>query len=581
MFWAYLPSELLQAIFSYLARRELVQCQLVCLDWSRMAQQALYKDVRIESSHQLSFFIDAISTSDTRPGHHLRKLYLNCCFDHELTSTLDMLTEHSTYIEQLELTVASEFFWHRLIEERKRGQWKHLKMIEFSLSRPQLMLYYEAILVTQDTIESLMICDSFFSQYPAVSLDTFARAKKLTLIKSTEMSLQELNQAVDALPQLTNLAVKSSPQFSDMHHVIHQDNSTLGWRPAEKLVRLQADLFQCTNETFLFIIEKFPNLRHISIDFLNTPTLPSLDLEIMNRFTDYLCHLDSFHVRQLVAKDLVDLMVMMIRKLGKRSIEFHASVDVHSNQTRFRELYLSCKKKKTDPLCKPEVNLSIRNKNRLLPLATILDKIGSFVTNFRLYNVSTSPICFVSKDTSQPHVTDPHYLSDILERCPQLTKLKLNEVKLIASDFKGDHPLDTLILNRCAYSPLILYQLSRQLPNLKHAIVSCSEIVDPCTFNPVSTASFFHIHMPYTSFDTFEFTRLSSRIIHSYMFLKLTTAQKTSFFKYDKKNAIQATEEEYEASIRNDTTHTIHIHCRSIALIQLSDFGHHVYHKII
>ena len=65
------------------------------------------------------------------------------------------------------------------------------------------------------------------------------------------------------------------------------------------------------------------------------------------------------------------------------------------------------------------------------------------------------------------------------------------------------------------------------------------------------------------------------------MFLKLTTAQKTSFFKYDKETAIQATEEEYEASIQNDTTHTIHIHCRSIALIQLSDFGHHVYHKII
>lgn len=464
MSWNNLPSELSQVIFSYLTRKELVQCQLTCFGWSRQAQQALYKDVQIESSHQLFSFINAISTSNMQPGHYLRKLYLNCCFDHELTNnTLDILTKHSASIEHLQLITASDLFWHRLIQERKKGQWKHLRMVDFPLSRSQLKLYYEAMIVMQDTVESLMICDSFFLDYPTVNLHIFVRAKKLTLIKSTQMPLRELSQVVDVLPQLTDLTVKSSPQFPDVHHLSDHDYQALSWTPS-KLVRLQTNLFQCSNETFLYMMEKFPNLMDFSIDFFSHPVsaTPCLDLEVMKRFADYVCRLETFRVRQLVSENLADIIVLMIKQLKKRHVKFNVSVDVHSNQTRFRELYICYKKKEINSLCKPEVNLCIKNKNRLLPLASILQTIGSFVTSLRIYNVGTSLICFVPKQAEYHQVVDHHYLSDILEQCPQLTRLKLNRVRLIASDFEGHHLLDTLVLNRCVYSPLILYQLSKQ-----------------------------------------------------------------------------------------------------------------------
>ncbi|KAI8057539.1 uncharacterized protein B0P05DRAFT_559658 [Gilbertella persicaria] len=581
--WSSLPSELLQNILHFLTTKDVLQCQLVCHNWTKTAQQIIYRDVRLESEAQVALFIKTISCLDLSFGNYLRKLYIHYNYqDNESNNTFEYLTKYCPYLEDLELTTTNEMYWKRIKQEQEKGTWPYLNTLQCPSSKAEFKSYYETITAMCVTMKSIMLCDYFFFQYSAESVKQFRRAEKLAFIRSSELSLQELNTVIDALPSLTTLVLKLYSPMSAQPLERYDMSAVL---PCSNLTRLDAFIFLGSENAFLYIMNKFPGLKRLDVNYPNAPLIspmyPAFSLSIIERLADYLNGLESFHIRQISFENMADFVLVAAKKMCKKRLQVDIAIDIQSNQIKLTNLDISCKHK--DQAGEPSMNLLVRNKNRVLPLSTVLDKFGTLIKNLTIYNRGAPSIFFVEKGTNHLCIPHRHYLSDIFEGCPNMTELKLSEARLIGSDLKDTivTSVHTLILNKCVYSPSVLRQLSTQLAFLKKMEVSCSEIIDPNTLLPLSTASHFFFDMPYTSFDTFEFTRLSVHAKHKYIFLKLSTVHGESFHKFNKKDGFSATEQEYEQSIGNHSVHTLHIVCKEIKYVQLSDFGHHVYHKVV
>lgn len=69
--------EILANVFDFLETPDVVQCQLVCSKWGRVAQEQLYKDIdrsALSSTTKLNTFLNTINNSPSNPGAHVKSI---------------------------------------------------------------------------------------------------------------------------------------------------------------------------------------------------------------------------------------------------------------------------------------------------------------------------------------------------------------------------------------------------------------------------------------------------------------------------------------------------------------------------
>ncbi|RCH79127.1 hypothetical protein CU098_007107 [Rhizopus stolonifer] len=154
---------------TYLGSEDRRACQLVCCNWSKALQAAVYEKVVLDSFSQITSFVCTITTSSCHVGNYVKKLWINevLGLTVEEWDRLDCfgdLVEFCPYLEELKLLGASGSYWVRVMRERYEGNWRYLNKLQFPTSREEIKWYNYVVLSMRDTIKTIIISDVLLSE---------------------------------------------------------------------------------------------------------------------------------------------------------------------------------------------------------------------------------------------------------------------------------------------------------------------------------------------------------------------------------------------------------------------------------
>ncbi|RCI03723.1 hypothetical protein CU098_003837 [Rhizopus stolonifer] len=587
--WSSLPQELVVIVLSFLNTTDIMQCQLICHNWSRVCQKAAYADISINNATELEQFLQAAKTP---LGKLVKKLYVKNAgffvyktdgviqfpfvnFDSMFSPgvSLKSLPDICPNLESLDFKQTDKTFYDWVLIKIKKGYWKHLCTLPFTKEMDQGESYSQAIIAMREKIKNIKL-SARGTSFPTCQLlcntiSTFGNLEKLCIqsFKSIPLDLDEL---IDKVPMLKELSFKGSQSRLDAWFDMYR---SLSIKKRIFLKSLSIIGHSPTENSLVYVVNKFPNLRRLNIcsERLYMPH-PALSTDTMQRFTELVKGLDEVSIDSLQFDNMLELAIMMFDKLANKRIRFNLYLkNCYLNQIRSSELSI-----KTARLCegpgqdKDGLFVVISNMGNQISLDSALEQFKGAIKGLKVENTGHHIVNFVSRGDDYKDIVHKHYINDIIATCPNLKKLTFYKVKLIDCSMNQDALIKSLKIQNCSYLPSVLHQFSLQLPCLSHLALESSRVIDPHNLNPLpEDPDHILIDMPYTAFKLLSITELRFSRKRKCIYVRLSTTDLDRYYQVEETTVSSIAAEDYEKTLPKKSLVNLHIRCEKLLFLHL------------
>ncbi|RCH93367.1 hypothetical protein CU098_009481 [Rhizopus stolonifer] len=501
------------------------------------------------------------------PGDQLRTLTVWHSFDdkyegfadeteHNSEELFTTLVKYSPFLHQICLPKPSMLFYVMLMEELHYGRWKYLTSIPYPKNSNENDCYRRAIMFIRDRVQDVFLCDSVSPRTTETDLKRyrsflkkffeFKCLHKLTFTRHSECLLSELVHVLHACPLLKELTLDLNTSESDP--------SLTGNTTAIQKLTVNASFFTKHVDYFK---HHFIDLRHLCL----TNRAPNrLSLNTTLELARYLLQLESFQIISKCFRNMGDLARALKNELSRGNLSIDLSVRNQLNALSYTDSTTTYKQHAPFGF---HICYKMRNDICMVPWSLALAEFGDIVDELVIQDIRFS-------DT-RPEQN----FYDIFSACVRLKSLTVaGNIMFVSSDldFKIDH-LESLTLCGCSCTPAALYELSLGLPSLHRIEFEDLMLFDSdMTDRPFTNTHTYTIDMPCTSFDTFVFSRRQLFFnSSSYIYLKISKQDQEQYYACNGRSILATTSHIYGLSVPDETALTIHIRCKHIKHICLSN----------
>ncbi|RCI04706.1 hypothetical protein CU098_010999 [Rhizopus stolonifer] len=577
--WSSLPSELLLHIFRQLDGRDALRCQLVCREWSNMAQQAAYASVRISKTHRLHKFVRTLSTAPSLPGNYVKTLTINHVdfndsedieseTDSDTDSDIDFsinnekredledmfytLAQYTPWLENLQSNHTTRLFWLLVMQLRYEQHWTHVTQLPKPSNTDDTQHYRGAVLALRDTIKDVTLLDA--SAWGSKKQDKkqhnlfikalaeFKQLKTLRFELDMNCSLVKLNNIIDAFSTMEYLLIESKENFTSKAVEFISTNTTLR--------RIDLKGYMIAPEFLVYLVTKFSDLKQLEIKADKCSFHDNLSTKDRQELAQFLLSLDQCEVRNMECND----MHHFIRTLKDEHRCGSLTVAVYLKKAEEDQVnYLSTliKYNRKAPF-HSQVRLTVYNDMLSGPLSTILSDYGETIDELQIKGV----VCFSSDNTNRNPRLD---LQEVLTACIKLERLELSDLHFTDLHLMQTSPIQSLSLSSCTFRPTVFQDISKCLPQLSALQIVYSNILDIDGKNMTKNMSHVYFDMPHTAFESFSF--VMSGDTNPSLF-KVTQETGVMYYKCREYNMIDATSEQYYQAHQHHLR-TFHLQCKS------------------
>ncbi|KAL9552810.1 hypothetical protein MBANPS3_003583 [Mucor bainieri] len=317
MYYADLPNEILELIFSSPAttKRDLLQLQLTCKQWSPAAQKYLYQEIKISGRYHeygtrlFGSLVRSSLRANTQLGKYIKSFDFGCLFpDRAYNGSEEDLSSGIAALAQLcpNLTILekewdnSVKFLETLTRLHRQGYLQRLEFITPPAgmkTRNNAPTYDATILEFKDTIKSITIIDDSHRTQPTF-LQLFTSAEHVCLLHFSRVHIYRIKDYISNCgPHIKSVYVK---MYRQPVIVSLQDeyNDPSDVHPQRNVQDLTLDIRQrITTNELAFVMRLFPSLKKISFgsqSILDDFRFDRADMQVIVQFFGYLSQMTEF-----------------------------------------------------------------------------------------------------------------------------------------------------------------------------------------------------------------------------------------------------------------------------------------------
>ncbi|RCI03235.1 hypothetical protein CU098_011647 [Rhizopus stolonifer] len=583
-YWNCLPPELLGKIFVYLDSTSAIQCQLTCRSWTRASQLATYCKVALRNTDQIASFVHTITNSSFL-GNHVKKLNINNDFD-TISSNVSYFTDLINYcpnLEELTVLCTYQLFWERLLRELEEGNLKHLDTLQYPTYSREIESYSRVVLTMRSVIKQAIICDSLSSGETHFYTDSFnmlisrlgefKRIERLKVRNHTNISLRELGEMLDIRSRLEVLNIFICPD----EPLIASTSCKKQDQPKqiETVTKLCLSLPLCSEDIFVYIMSKFPNVKHLSIDepFCTEPAeledgyRPMISPEVLKAFTAYLKAMKSFYINDLYPQNINEVIDFWLAHLVEGRLYVSLTFESEFIGDTLDRISLV-----PDSTGVPEVSLTSQIGDFNLNYLHVIRHVGSKITRLEMEDETYGLPVFVFDNERFKNAVHGYYLDDIFDSCHNMKELTLTGMTMIAfsPEPKVNKSIETLKLLGGEWYMSAVFQLSNRLPALKHVEVYNSIIDENMSII---------IDMANTSFESLSLGSEFSDY-DNYFYLKLSSVKGDEYYRCSETEISASNEATYNKWVKSLTVLTVYIRCKSLYKLEMRTHGFNNWYTI-
>jgi hypothetical protein len=509
--WSNLPAEILQLICKILLDdpiqypkkknvkvRDVVQCQLACKKWSKIAQFEIYTDITLNSVLSVQLFNRTIS-DNLDLGTYTKKLEFTFSQDLE-KSCFDQLTTNLISLEYLRSSEPKSSFYLRLIQAHARSKLKNLK----SLPRPSITAvesYLTCALVFGKTLTNLTITTDFNPEVDRISynilcenLHQFPLLEELYIdnIDSTSNTIESFDGIVDQCQALKEISFFVCPKTNAVPTISIDktiDLSRIVARP--NINRLcGVGLLIENDKSLLYLMHKYPGLKICNINHNKTffdvatvikqkmlSTRNNFSFPIIARFLSYLDKI-SIHSLDLLftTQNTSDILLEYSRLcdgvlkplilIWDNSFEGTGEVaqlemsHLHPHRGNDEDRYLGTDEDKY-------LGITYYTENKNSPYLKLIERCGHIIKDLSLFGLVVPS--GDGNDTDNTRIANSS-LNYAFKFCPNLHRMEIDNLTLMDCDTKLpiSRSITYLRLSNITLTEDALNALLGKLPSLKH-----------------------------------------------------------------------------------------------------------------
>lgn len=488
-----LPLEILRLIFSSLATKDLLQCQLTNKQWYEGSVHKLYGRAVIRTSEKAVQYMRTIVSSSSL-GSYLKFLSLTE-YAEARQSMVSIVAQHCPNLLTISGLNLGFSFWFQLQKCISGGQLSKLEDIPSSVSE-NLEGYICTALELKSTLKYLSIQDeeceygidmfrsSSFSKL-LLQLNEFKNLQRIDFCFASDKGLKSLDQVIDQCPRLKDITLDLAPIFSSTRYNIKLEKIL----PRPDIPALECNWRAIDDESQIeYLIQKFTNLQTLTIGGILAVSF----MEHIYTAFRHPCHFDAvvkflrFSMKipdhsleiEINRNDLFKVWkeLVQLNDINNRDIVIR-----YADDERYKGLVGLNVYSKLHPLW---ITFSLDHTEVLLPHAQFFLKAGSQIRSLSIGDI-TDGTQFI--DESSPHYSallGLDHVIEILMECPSLQELTFDrkEYEIATTTLGFEHTqVKKLIFSQIRDEKEtipILKHLSSFLPNVKRLQL------DGCFYKP-------------------------------------------------------------------------------------------------
>lgn len=621
-----LPLEVLQIVFKGFSNSDLLKCQLTCKSWHAASTSLLYQNALVRKKTQTLLYARTI-VSKPALGQLLKLVNLSLPATslvlENTRNLLEYLLEKCPNIVDLYMWETDVPFWGRLHSAAQLGQLSKIQELP-SPPKHNLESYVCTVLACRNTLRSLVLSDQMSRQLVIENIDfnafdtlachlhSFPNLRNLKILRHSQRSLSNLDEIIQACPQLVSLKVQifpwptlilpdeEQPQNDDL--VIPLQNLNLPNngliiplrnppdeqfenerliipRPDIRFFRGDGEVIMNSDHALNYLMEKFPRLDSLILfyvhDFLDDPMMMDVyhafevTSSVLVRFFHYMSRIPLLAVvSHFKIQALLDAMVEFTTVTDMDDIEFEALYKHEGDPSDPQGLPMEFSKQ----MKFFSATFLVREIHEVSPHSQILQRIGQRIRKLKISNMWANSTATTEEG---PLTSDGLQIDQDLQLCPNLKQLTISDSggNFINNELPhaSHSSLESLSLFYTSYRPYFANKgtLHLSLPKLTHLHLKV-----------LSESSMDVINLPNTHLKTLEWEMDSKTMSHCtnwIFYLKLTFSNIEHFIMIDAEKLKSSTIEFYEEALAAKKP-CLDITCLKIDILEIV-FSDHDFHQ--
>ncbi|KAL9548702.1 hypothetical protein MBANPS3_005555 [Mucor bainieri] len=307
MHYSDLPHEILEQIFLIpsIEKRDLLQLQLTCKQWSPVAQKYLYQEIKIAEDRgplygrrSLAFLIRSLR-ANRQLGKCIKSFDFGSLFPDGMygipirdlsfsITTLAYLCPNLVILKNK--SSDSTKYLETLANLHRQGFLQRLEFISIPnmTSNSNVATYNATILEFKDTIRSVTFVDGGYDIRPTY-LQLFTSAEHLCLLYFSRVHLYQIKDCVSNCgPRVKSVSVTTHKLY--MISLQDEYNDPFAVQPHRTVEELTICQHGITTNELAFIMRMFPLLKRVSLDslILDKISFNQSDMQVITQFFGYL-----------------------------------------------------------------------------------------------------------------------------------------------------------------------------------------------------------------------------------------------------------------------------------------------------
>ncbi|KAL9541551.1 hypothetical protein MBANPS3_009055 [Mucor bainieri] len=332
-----IPNEILKQIFSdpVIRKKDLLQLQLTCKQWSPVAQKYLYENIQLSEindcddhsaiKRRFASLIQSLLFANSQLGKCIKSfnfgsLFYNTTCDSPFEGfsfSIAMLAHLCPNLTSISGSFDLMEYLKTVSHLHRKGYFQRLEFVKapIDINRTVIATYHATILEFKETIKDITITDGISNTLlsaecliPPTSLQLFTSVERVELREFARVHLYRIkNYVSNCGPQVRSLDV----QMLETTTASLQDeyNEQSGVQPRESIQELSIYPEITTNE-MAFIMRMFPSLKKIylaGLNVLDKINFNQADMQVVTQVLNYLSLITDVHCQFMLEESSTGL----------------------------------------------------------------------------------------------------------------------------------------------------------------------------------------------------------------------------------------------------------------------------------
>lgn len=578
-----LPTEILTIIFEYLdadiaiplSKKDILQCQLTCKSWAVVAKTNLYQKIGVQyNNHAAILFFNSLIKQNlgylvknmTIYGTKTKRLTQN-----DMSQFISQIGNRCPNLKNISIKYycfAEVEFWKCIRTQRSKGAFSKLQVatIPKCSGETQVKQYYKAAYSLKDSLIELRI----LHHLPIEKLESFKNIRTIYFSIKNRNEIYELDQHIKLCPSVKCIDIQLIDGSNAETRMNDLNTSSFNVFPQVKQLFFKSNKFD--NELFGYVMNVFPNLNELNVYFKIKSVVGSSNNKISNqvasRFLSYLMNIPSASVNIFPVEDVDDLL-MNFQDIS----DMNRSLNItYRNKPKFQNCLILSRKQGIN------IDVYSPNSNHLqLPRIGMIEKSGKRLQSVTL-NLGMNYNCMTI-------LKEPNALNNGIDVYPiflHCTNLESIHILCTSLFFLGMHAqqeerlsLQSIILENCFISDRFFSRLSYLTEYINTLTIRDMDLCKEKKLHHTNK----YIDMPDTKLNTIHY-HLPYSVNQIFLKLKTKRGNHVDWFFASYHNYFQrCSKEKYEASLRDQDSFSLFIHCKHIFTIECGVKGKSIIFK--